>query len=288
MRRILFGAGFISAALFAAFLSTANAADLGVKAPPPAPVYVCTFCGWYVGLNAGFGITSGNGIANTGTDTGLGGLGSILVGTPPGLPLEADANPQGFVGGGQFGYNWQYARGFLLGVEGDFDGVAAKKTFIAGPSIGASNITAINFAPTTGIFHREWDWVSTLRARFGVQVLNGSFMPYVTAGGAAAEVKIGNQFVCLTCAPSTATEAGTVGSNSITRFGGAAGAGFEWMIVPKFTIKAEYMYVEVGSSHSTLTYVGTAGGGAGPSTSTMTSTARNGLNIMRGGINWYF
>jgi outer membrane immunogenic protein len=287
MKRIVFGAVLISAFLLAAPLRMAGAADLAVKGPPPVVPWVCTFCGWYAGVNVGYGITSGNGIANTGTD-GPAGAGLLAALNDFAIPLEADANIQGVLGGGQIGYNWEYARGFLMGIEADFDGISAKKTLVVGPIPGA--VTgfpggATGFPPgaaVTSEFDREWDWFSTLRARFGVQVMNGSFMPYVTGGGAAAQVKISNQFICTACTPSTATEPGTAGSNSIVRFGGAVGAGFEWMIVPKFTVKAEYLYVEVGQSTSTITYTYPG------NVSTMTSTARNGLNIMRAGINWYF
>jgi outer membrane immunogenic protein len=272
MKRIVFGAVFLSALLLAAPMRTAGAADLAVKGPPPVVPWVCTFCGWYAGLNVGYVISSGNGVGVSGiNDPASVGLGALLAGGA--LPWEADANFSGFLGGGQVGYNWEYARGFLLGVEGDFDGISAKRTIVQ------NGVTP--FTTAVSSFDREADWVSTLRARFGVQVLNGSFMPYVTAGGAAAEVKLSTTFACPVgvCGGFGIPAAGLTTANSITRFGGAAGAGFEWMIVPKFTIKAEYLYVEVGSSTNTLT--STNG-------TTLTYSARNGLNMMRAGVNWYF
>jgi outer membrane immunogenic protein len=274
MKRIVFGAVFLSALLLAAPMRTAGAADLAIKGPPPVVPWVCTFCGWYAGLNAGYVITSGNGVTVSGINDPAGvGFGALLAGGA--LPFEANANFSGFIGGAQAGYNWEYARGFLLGVEGDFDGIAAKRT-IAQPGLVPTGVAPFT-GPSSSSFEREADWVSTLRARFGVQVLNGSFMPYVTAGGAAAEVKMSSAFICTACAPATPA-AGVTAASTITRFGGAVGAGFEWMIVPKFTIKGEYMYVEVGNSTNTLTYNGT----------TVTYSGRNGLNMLRAGINWYF
>jgi outer membrane immunogenic protein len=272
MKRIAFGAVFVSAFLFAASMRTADAADLAVKGPPPVAPWVCTFCGWYAGLNAGYTITSGNGVSVSGVnDPAAAGFAPLLVAGA--IPFEADANFQGFVGGGQVGYNWEYARGFLFGVEGDFDGISASRTMTQNGSPP--------FSLAVSSFDRSADWVSTLRARFGVQVLNGSFMPYVTAGGAAAEVKLATSLACpvAVCGGFGVPAGGLATANTITRFGGAVGAGFEWMIVPKFTIKAEYMYVEVGTSTNTLT---TTNG------TSVTYSARNGLNMLRAGVNWYF
>jgi outer membrane immunogenic protein len=272
MKRIAFGAVFLSAVLLAAPMRTAGAADLAVKGPPPVMPWVCTFCGWYAGLNVGYVITSGNGVTNSALFDPAGvGFAALLLGGA--LPFEVDANYSGFLGGGQVGYNWEYARGFLLGVEGDFDGIAAKKT--------QSQTGLTPFTSAVSSFDREADWVSTLRMRFGVQVLNGSFMPYVTGGGAAAEVKMTSAFTCpvAVCGGFGIPAGGVFAANTMTRFGGAVGAGFEWMIVPKFTIKAEYLYVEVGNSTNTLT--ATNG-------STITYSARNGLNMLRAGVNWFF
>ena len=99
----------IAGAALAALIGTpALAADMAApvyKAPPPmAPV--CVWCGWYIGLNAGWVGSANSTITNTGTDTGTGGFGTGLTnGAYP--PSVGGSNYSGFIGGGQIGYNYQ-------------------------------------------------------------------------------------------------------------------------------------------------------------------------------------
>src|SRR5918997_2981398 len=106
MRKLVFGllAATAGAALPA---SSAAAADLPVRAAPPAPIIaavpVFTWTGFYVGVNAGYGWQDSNS--------------SSAVFVPPGAFVTApgasgvvtfgDDNGDGFVGGGQIGYNYQ-------------------------------------------------------------------------------------------------------------------------------------------------------------------------------------
>jgi len=85
MKKILLA----SVALFG-FAGAASAADLPVRAAPPAPIIaavpVFTWTGFYVGVNAGYGWNAND---------------SITVG---GVRFDLD-DEGGFVGGAQAGYN---------------------------------------------------------------------------------------------------------------------------------------------------------------------------------------
>jgi len=277
MRRILFGAVIVSAFLSAASLNIVKAADLNLKAPPAAAPWPCPFCGWYAGLNAGYGMTSGGGYNATGTDTGTAGLGSDLaLGY---IPNSLDAlSPAGFVGGGQIGYNWQFPKGFIMGIEADVDGIASAKKTVPASALGVGLNTN---------FERDVDWFSTLRFKAGTQVMNNSLYIYASAGGAVAQWGIGSQFICTvvsaTCPASTAGQPATANSSKSTQFGGAGGFGLEWMIAPHVSLKAEYLYIETGNSHSTISY-----SYPGPNTSSLTITSRDSFNVVRGGLNWFF
>jgi outer membrane immunogenic protein len=86
---------------FSALIMPAMAADMLLKAPPPPP----TWTGLYWGVNVGWVGSSQSDITNTGTDTGVGGLGAFLrIGAIPGTIAVSHS---GFIGGGQIGYNWQ-------------------------------------------------------------------------------------------------------------------------------------------------------------------------------------
>jgi len=275
MKRILFGAVFVSALVFAASLRTADAADMPIKQPPvPTPWMVCAWCGFYVGINAGYATTSDNGIINTGvTDTLGNGLGGALGAGA--IPSQVHGDIDGFIGGGQIGYNWQFFRDMVFGLEADFDAMSTKTTITSGPNYA--------FGPAvTSQYDREADWVSTLRARFGDAVFNNVAFIYMTAGVAAAEWGLSNAFICPACAPPSSTEASTSVSNKITRFGVTIGGGIEWKLFEHVSAKVEYLYVETGTSTTTIAYNYPGG------TSTLTNSARDGLNILHAGLNWHF
>jgi outer membrane immunogenic protein len=85
------------------------------KAPPP--VYL-GWTGFYVGVNGGWYGSTDNTITNVGTDTSIAGLGSALrLGLIPGA---VSLSHNGFIGGGQIGYNWQVNPGLGSGHRGRF------------------------------------------------------------------------------------------------------------------------------------------------------------------------
>jgi opacity protein-like surface antigen len=96
------------------------------------------------------------------------------------------------------------------------------------------------------------------------------------------ETRIGNAFICPTCDPPSTTEPSTVNTNTTTSAGWTAGAGVEWMFAPRWSVKAEYLFVDLGRHSSTITYT------YGANVSTLTSTVRDTANVVRAGINYHF
>jgi len=72
-------------------------------------------------------------------------------------------------------------------------------------------------------------------------------------------------------------------STSNVSAGWTIGAGAEWMFAPHWSLKAEYLYVDLGNISSTINYAYATG-----NTSTLTATVRDTMNIVRGGINYHF
>src|SRR3712207_5140617 len=91
-------------ALTTAGISAASAADLPIRAAPPAPIIaaapVFTWTGFYVGVNAGWGWRDDDDETVVLTGPGIPGG---LVGT---LNF-GNGNDGNFLGGGQIGYNYQ-------------------------------------------------------------------------------------------------------------------------------------------------------------------------------------
>jgi outer membrane immunogenic protein len=154
MKKILLA----SVALFG-FAGAASAADLPVRAAPPAPIIaavpVFTWTGFYVGVNAGYGWNAND---------------SITVG---GLTFDLD-DEGGFVGGAQAGYNYQIGS-FVVGLEGD----------IQYADFGGDDRFDFD---GDGILDDDFntsDWFGTVRARAGVAFDRA--LIYATGGFAFAD-----------------------------------------------------------------------------------------------------
>jgi outer membrane immunogenic protein len=256
---------------FGALIIPAMAADLRYyKAPPPAPV-VMNWTGFYIGTNGGWIGSTENTITNTGTDTRVGGLGALLgAGTIPG---SISVSHSGFIGGGQIGYNWQWTPSWVVGLEADFDGLANPDSTV----IAAFPGSAI-FVPHQTGYTRALDDLGTVRARLGY-LSSPSILWYATGGFAYGQTKLQTAFACATCAPPANTSILTSNVNT----GWTVGAGVEWMFAPAWSLKAEYLYVDLGSISNTIGYI------YGPtSISSLTSTFNERDNIVRAGINYKF
>src|SRR6266436_1206685 len=264
MRKVL---GLVGVTLL--FAGPALAADLPVKAPRAATLMpVLSWSGWYVGANAGWVGSANDTVTNTGTDTDSGGLGTGLANGA--LPTSINVKYDGFIGGGQIGYNWQ-AGNWVFGLEADIDGASAKGSTTRIFPGGA-------FVPNTSTYSRELDWLATVRGRLGMTV-TPSFLIYGTGGLAIGQTKIGSTEDCPLANPPCASEPSMNTKSTHTSAGWTVGAGAEWMFAPNWSLKAEYLYVDLGSHSNTIVYT------YGPFTSSMTSTARDTMNIVRGGIN---
>lgn len=118
---------------------------------------------------------------------------------------------KGGFGGGTIGYNWQFNT-IVVGLEAD--GAWASLT----SSASAGGITAT----------AKVDALSTVRGRVGVAF--DQVLLYGTAGFALADTQLG------------ASALGVGISDSKTLTGWTAGAGVEWMFMPHWSLKAEYLY----------------------------------------------
>jgi outer membrane immunogenic protein len=117
-----------SLAMFTALTAAASAADLPRRAPPPifTPVPVFTWTGFYAGFNAGYGFDASSNSAATviGVPAGVPAPGLFAVGNtavPGVLAFSNTRGNEGFVGGGQIGYNYQFTpgSGVVVGIEAD-------------------------------------------------------------------------------------------------------------------------------------------------------------------------
>lgn len=169
-----------------------------------------------------------------------------LTRKPTGGGVETDENYGGWNLGGQVGYNMDMG-GFVLGGEADLNWTSiGHEEDLAG--IGTSKV---------GI-----DAYGTLRGRAGM--VFGQVMPYATLG-----VAWGRGTASVTDPSDVIT------SQSKNHLGWAAGVGLEAAATENITVKAEYLYVDLG----TQTYSGLPGG-------SIDATQR--FSVVRAGINYKF
>jgi outer membrane immunogenic protein len=254
--------------------SPAFAADMPLKAPPPAPV--ASWAGWYVGGNAGWVGSTGNTITNTATDTDSGGLGFALAAGA--IPATINLGYSGFLGGGQFGYNWQNGN-LVYGLEADLDAASASSS-ISLPDATVHPIAGLQ-SPFTINAARQLDWIGTVRGRLGITP-GATWLLYATGGLAFGEHEVGIGIND----PGGIPPALLFNQTAIWSAGWTLGAGGEWMFAPRWSFKAEYLFVDLGNVSSTINYAYTTIAGA--QTSSLTATVHDRDNIVRGGINYHF
>ena len=245
----------LAAAALAALTGSALAADLPSRKaapvlPPPPPPPMWT--GFYAGLNIGGGWDAGNGNSNAWNLYGMnGGVTNGMSG--------------GVIGGGQIGYNYQISSlalggmGALIGAEADFQG-----TSMGSNGNGGNYYYFGNYGSRTGV---SVPWFGTVRGRIGLTIMP-TLLIYGTGGFAYADVQ---------------RNGGLLGWNngSTTQTGWTAGGGAEWMFMPNWSAKAEYLYTDVSGGNSNYW-----GGNWGTSINNVNNHTR--WNTVRAGVNYHF
>jgi outer membrane immunogenic protein len=248
----------------------AMAADLRmpVKAPPAPIEPACAWCGWYVGVNVGGAWDADTATAFSGNPA------TAIFFTANEFPTSLAPKADGVIGGGQIGYNWMAGSNLLVGLEADIQGSGYKGSASV---ISTPTGALVPFATTV---EQHSDWFGTFRGRLGF-VATPNLLLYGTGGLAYGQTEVSFNTVPtgFACGPGFTCAAG---STTSTRVGWTAGAGLEWMIMPRLSLKAEYLYMDLGSQ--SVTAVSTAAGG--PFTFTATAPFRE--NIVRAGLNWHF
>jgi outer membrane immunogenic protein len=240
----------LSATAIALVLSagSALAADLSVRkapvyAPPPPPMW----SGFYAGLNAGWAWSHKDEVTTTPIDhegASLSQLSVASIGTG-----VTNLSTDGFVAGGQFGFNYQFGPNFMLGIEVDLQGTDLRSTTW--------------LTTTTGIT-TDTEWLGTVRGRIGFLV-NPSLLVYGTGGLAYGGVE------------ASVFGPRTTGHFDDTLVGWTAGGGLEWLFTPNASIKGEVLYYDLGdATFATQTPLG----------STVTNIQYDGF-IARVGLNFH-
>ncbi len=162
----------------------------------------------------------------------------------------------GFTGGGQIGYNFQ-SGSFVYGLETDIQYRDGRRN-----GFGSSS-----------------NYFGTVRARVGYAIdrtLIYATGGFAYGGGAGSQTVVvnnggGNNFY--------------TGGSSSTRSGYTLGGGVEYALTPNWTIKGEYLYVDLGRNNRNLTPTGPVFVG---NPAFVASNTSDRFSVIRAGLNYKF
>ena len=192
----------------------ASAADMAVKARPPAPVLapIYDWTGFYIGANGGWG--QSNNCVNFADDLGTFG--------------EACRGRSGGLFGGQVGYRWQASQWvFGLEAQGDWADLNNTRVSLVDPTLSTRSKTD-GIGLFTGQIGYAWN-AALLYVKGGAAVTSNRF-------------SIHDNFTGFEFA-----------SASSTRWGGTVGVGFEYGFTPNWSFGVEYNHLWMGDSNNSFT-----------------------------------
>jgi outer membrane immunogenic protein len=196
----------------------ASAADMAVKARPPAPVIapIYDWTGFYIGANGGWGQSN-----------------SCLSFADPFDPFGNDfadgcRSRSGGLVGGQIGYRWQASQWvFGLEAQGDWADLSNQRISLIDPDFSTRTQT---------------DAIGLFTGQIGYAWNQALF--YVKGGAAVTR----NRFSVLDTL--TGFE---FASASATRWGGTVGVGFEYGFSPNWSFGVEYNHLFLGDANNSFT-----------------------------------
>jgi outer membrane immunogenic protein len=209
-----------------------SAADMPVKAQPPAPVEIFTWTGFYIGANGG-GAWSRKCWDTVPFDIDLRVIPAFTVAGPEGCHTASGATA-----GGQIGYRWQKAA-WILGIEAQ--GNWANLT-------GSNPSTLAFFAATNFANRTKIDAIGLFTGQLGYSW--NSFLLYVKGGAAVTR----DEYDTFLFAPLAPLPAGFVAfRGSETRWGGVVSVGGEYAFNRNWSFALEYDHLFMGDSTVRLT-----------------------------------
>ena len=160
------------------------------------------------------------------------------------------------------GISWA---GFFVGVQG---GYAWGDTAHTAPSFATPirDIEGGLFGITWGTNWQSGNWVYGTESDFSLSSVDGDVAPGCAPGACFTEIRnlstsrvrlgyaMDNRLVYVTGGLAYGTVRagihGTSAQDDETRFGWALGAGLEWAFAPRWSVKAEYMHIDLGDNRN--------------------------------------
>ncbi|MGE0564980.1 MAG: outer membrane protein [Pseudolabrys sp.] len=290
---------FISAAVAASLITFAQEAPAQPPSAQPPSAQIDRWTGWYVGLNAG-GVWGSDPVSTTASNSAFCAPPSCnravdfanasIQGATGVFPLRTD----GFIGGGQFGYNWKIASRWIAGFEADVQGLAsAGNSSAASASYDVSGFANHSVGTDLSV-SKSINFLGTVRGRLGY-LLVPRLLVFGTGGFAYGHVKTNlaiSQNLIGAGLGNFAASYGTVLNASRIQGGWVLGGGFEWMFASHWTARVEYLHYDLGSVTATGQLANRIVSPSPPTpyyfVNNVQSTTRFYGDIVRVGLNFFF
>lgn len=239
-----------------ALLAAASLATGGEASAQSTPILNWT--GFYVGPNIGYSW----GRSETTLSFVDGGTGATLSSGTSSFDMD------GPLGGAQIGYNWQTGN-WIIGWETDFQftgqdgatggacaGGSSPDALVNGVCtpghLGDTDPFNVGAFPVVMALSQKLDWFGTLRGRFGASV-TPTFIVYATGGLAYGRIETGstvsgtNIFGINGTNTSTLVPVFASFNDAETRFGWTLGTGIEGQVIGNWSVKIEYLHIDLGT-----------------------------------------
>ena len=232
-----------------AFGVSAHAADLPARMATKAAAYAAPYNwnGFYVGANVGWGWGAHD--SDAFTDAGA-------------FVSSVSTTRDGFIGGGQIGYNYMITPNILLGLEVDLSAADIKASSTSTTATGTSSTDSKD------------NWFSTARGRVGYAFNN--WLVYGT-GGFAWTHDSSTRTVLASTVPALVGQSST---SSGTLNGWTVGAGVEYGFTQHWIGRLEYLHMDFGSYTDHFVYV--------PATGNRTNNEKLRTDIVRVALSYKF
>jgi high affinity Mn2+ porin len=228
--------GLVAGLSLFALVGSATAADMPVKAPPPAPPLADDWTGFYLGGHIGYAAGASHWSAPpTGAAAPpLSGAFDLFN------SYDAFKGTGSYFEGFQAGYNHVTPSRWLVGVEAD----------VSFPNTIAGRSTLNSPATGTARFSEQVEFSGTLRGRVGYAPnLGGAshWLFYATGGLAFSYDQFTRSQIAGTPAGGTAVPGQVENRFLVPRLGAAAGVGVEYALPSHWSARLEYLFTGYGN-----------------------------------------
>lgn len=251
--------------------------------------------GFYLGGNGGYWRSQTNKITTTGSPTFINqayelGASNIANALAQMTTNHFSFHPDGLIGGGQIGYNYQPSEKVLLGLNIDFSGLTNSSNHYT----LQKSVKLIDFDEAYAgylVVKQKINYLGTVRARLGY-LFYPTVLVYATGGFAYGNVTFNTAWTAQESLGSAVFPMIAAQKNSNkTLTGWTAGAGIEWLFRPNWSTSLEYTYYDLNNLNASAN-LAQINASTSPAVlwGSATAKADNSLRVgtVRLGVNYHF